>query len=52
MEIVFLTIWGVLSLLCVLIIPIGYRIEHLDDDNWLKQWWENHMISINPYEKD
>ena len=52
MEIVFFIIWVVGALLCVLIFPINNRIERLSDDNKLKKWWMNHIISFDPNEKD
>jgi hypothetical protein len=52
MEIVFFIIWGLCTLWCFLIIPIGNKIEKFDDNNRLKKWWRKHIISDGPNEKD
>jgi hypothetical protein len=51
MDIVFFIIWGVCSLWCILIIPIGNKIEKLDDSSRLKQWWKKHIADWDFYDK-
>lgn len=52
MEIVFFIIWGICTLSCVLIIPIGAKIESLSDNNRLKKWWKKHIVDLEPNEED
>jgi len=51
MGIVFFIIWGICGLLCLLVIPIGNKIEKLDDSSRLKQWWKKHIADWDPYDK-
>jgi hypothetical protein len=51
MDVIFFILWGLGILLCVLIVPIGDKIEKLNDKSRLKQWWEKHIVSDNPYYK-
>lgn len=52
MEIVFFVIWGICTLSCVLIIPIGIKMESLSDDNRLKKWWMKHIVDLVPNKKN
>jgi hypothetical protein len=52
MDIAFFILWGIGVLWCVLIIPIGNKIEKLDDNNRLKKWWVKHIISTDPNKGD
>jgi hypothetical protein len=52
MDIVFFIIWGVCTLSCILIFPIGNRIEKLDDNSRLKKWWVKHIISEDLNKED
>jgi hypothetical protein len=51
MEIIFFILWVIGILICVLIIPISDRVEKLDDGCCLKQWWKNHIVNWDPYDK-
>jgi hypothetical protein len=51
MDVAFFILWGIGVLWCLLIIPIGNRIEKLDDNHRLKKWWEKHIASQDPYDK-
>lgn len=51
MDIAFFVLWGVCTLWCFLIIPIGNKIEKLDDNSRLKKWWEKHIVKHDPYDK-
>ena len=50
MGVIFIIIWVVLSLSCMLIIPIGIRIEKLNDNHRLKKWWMKHIVKRYPDE--
>jgi hypothetical protein len=51
MDITFFIIWGICTLSCILIFPIGNRIEKLDDSSRLKQWWKKNIMDWDFYDK-
>lgn len=51
MDIAFFVIWGIGTLWCFLIIPVGNKIEKLDDSSRLKKWWKKHIADLDPYDK-
>ena len=51
MDIVFFIIWGICTLSCILIFPIGNRIEKLDDNHRLKKRWKKNIMDWDFYDK-
>jgi hypothetical protein len=51
MEIAFFIIWVICTLSSILIIPIDNKIEKLDDNSRLKQWWKKHITDWDFYDK-
>ena len=51
MDIAFFILWGICTLSCILIFPIGNRIEKLDDNHRLKKWWKKNIMDWDFYDK-
>jgi hypothetical protein len=43
MDIAFFTIWVILVLSYVLMVPVDKFVTKLNDDSRLKKWWKKHI---------
>lgn len=49
---IYFIIWLVFSFMWILIFPIEYIINKMDDKGFLKKWWRNNVVGLDPKLKE
>jgi hypothetical protein len=45
---IYFIIWVVFSFMWILIFPVEYMINKMDDKGLLKKWWRDNVIGLDP----
>jgi len=48
---IYFIIWIAFSFIWILIFPIEYMINKMDDEVLLKKWWRKHVVGIDPEQR-